>query len=369
MKGSETKLEIHEANTIEGFFKLKKCWNNLLEKSKDNSPVLTWEHTYVSVKNLKNNQSLRILYITSGSRIVAIAPLRNSRHKLWRVGYDVIEPLDYGSATDYTGFILSEREPECLQIFLTYLYYQNNWNFLSINDTPETSTFMRLLTQKKDWGFKFNFEKGEKCPYMTLPDSMNRFLNNLKPHHRKVLRWCLRSLERDHGKVELKEYHQIGSLEYTMGLFFDLHQKRWTSRGKTGAFSSDKIRTIFLDRAKLFAPKGWLGLYFLTVNDKSVAAYYSLKYNKKLYLCLTGFDPEYYKYSVSNLLLVKVVEECINQGFTEFDFMKGEELYKSRWTREFRYNFNVRLINRRLSAQIIALVEKTRNAARAKISF
>ena len=68
-----------------------------------------------------------------------------------------------------------------------------------------------------------------------------------------------------------------------MALFFDLHQKRWKSRGGIGAFSSDKIRAIFLDRAKLFAQKGWLGLYFLTVNDKPVAANYSLKYNKKLY--------------------------------------------------------------------------------------
>ena len=118
MKGSETKLEIHETNTLKDFLELKKYWNEILEKSKDNSAVLTWEHIYVSVKNLEKDQSLRILYITSGDRIVAIAPLRNSRYKLGVVGYNVIEPLDYGSATDYTGFILSEREPECLTNFL-----------------------------------------------------------------------------------------------------------------------------------------------------------------------------------------------------------------------------------------------------------
>jgi hypothetical protein len=367
LKRSNTKLEMHEVNTNQDFLELRDSWNEALKKSNDNSATLTWEHISVSVKNLQKNQKLKILYITSDDRIIAIAPLKSSHYNLRFVGYDAIEPLDYGVATDYTGFILSEREHECLQIFLTYLYYQNDWNFLSINDIPETSTFIRLVTQKNNWGFKFSIEKGEKCPYITLPDSIDKFLNNLKPHRRKVLRWCLRSLERDHRKVELKEYHEIGSLEHTMNLFFELHQKRWIPRGKPGAFSSDKMRTIFLDRARLFAPKDWLGLYFLTVNDKPVAASYSLKYNKKLHLCLTGFDPEYYKYSVSNLLLIKIVEECIKQGFTEFDFMKGDELYKSKWTKEYRYNFNVRLVNRRLSSQIIALSEKTRKAVRVKI--
>ena len=145
-----------------------------------------------------------------------------------------------------------------------------------------------------------------------------------------------------------------------MQLFFDLHQNRWKSKDESGAFSSHKLRNIFMDRARLFVEKDWLGLYFLTVNGKPIAVNYALKYNKKLSCCLTGFDTEYSHYSASNLLLIKIIEKCINQGFTEYDFMKGEESYKSTWTKKYKTNFSLKLVNKRLSSQLISLCLETK---------
>ena len=360
IKEAEKILKIHEVNTFKEFLELRSSWNEILKKSVDNSATLTWEHVSVSVKNLEKNQRLRILYITSDDKIIAIAPLRTSHYKLSFIGYNVIEPLDYGDATDYTGLILTEQELECLRAFIKYLCQQNDWDYLYINDIPETSDIIRLIATKDNLLPKFEFEKGEICPYILLPDSMDKYLTNLKPHRRKQLRLCLKNLERDHGKVELKEYYELGSLEDTMQLFFDLHQKRWKSKGASGAFNSHKMRNIFMDRARFFAEKDWLGLYFLTVNNKPVAVNYALKYNKKLSCCSTGFDTEYYHYGVGNLLLLKIIEKCIKQSFTEYDFMKGEESYKSIWTKKYRANFGLILVNKRFSSRLLKLFLDTK---------
>lgn len=357
IKGKITTLKVNEINTIEDFSKIRSQWNAVLEKSNDNIVSLTWEHIAVSVKNLKKNQLLRILYITVNDKIIAIAPLRQSKYKVMgHLSYSVIEPLDYGNSTDYTGLILTEQAFECLQAFLMHLYSQGNWDCIRLNDVPASSHLIDLLIKSKHMLPKFKIEGGDTCPYITIPNSMEDYLNRLSRNFKKNLRRRLRNLERDHGTVELKEYHELGSLEDTMSIFFNLHQARWTLKGGPGAFRSQNTREIFMDRAKLFAEKGWLGLYFLTVNNKPIAAKYTLKYNQKIYGCLSGFDPTYSSYSVGILVLMKLIEKCIEQGIKEYDFMKGDESYKFELADKTRRNLNLEFVNRRLVSHLIILV-------------
>lgn len=349
-------FQIHEINTFEQFNELREAWNKVLGRSKDNSPFLTWEHIAVSINNLREEQRLKILYITDEDKILAIAPLRQSRNNRGNhFCYNVLEPLDYGAATDYTGLILTEKPIECLQLFLEYLYSKNNWDFFYINDIPEESAVVETLAEHKNSFPKFRIEKGAACPYIKLPDSIKEFQSYLSSSYRRNVARRIRKLKREHGRVDMKEYFEVSSLEQSMNLFFELHQKRWISKGEKGAFNSQEMRDLFLDRARFFAEKGWLGLYFLTVRDKPIAAKYCLKYNKKLYGCLSGFDPAFSPYSVGKTLLVEVIKSAIDQGFQEYDFMKGDESYKFRLTRNFRKNVTLKFVNNRLSSQLLRL--------------
>jgi len=356
-------LEIHEVNTVEQFSKLRNTWNEVLRRSMDDSPFLTWEHIAVSVSDLKKNQKLRILYITCSGKIIAIAPLRQSFHHAGGIKYSVVEPLDYDTATDYNGIILAENEIACLSLFLSYFYRHKDWDFLCINDVPETSSIANILIKNSNLFPKFKIDKGAACPYFKFPDSMDNFLKGLGRNYRKNFARRLRNLSKDHGNVELREYDEIFTLEQGMQIFFDLHQKRWVSLGQKGAFHSTEIRRIFLERAEFFAEKGWFGLYFLTADGKPIAAKYCLKYNNKIYGCLSGFDPSFSQYSVGKTLLMKVVERGIQQGFNEYDFMKGEEVYKFKLADGFRRNLKITFTNSKFSSQLLAIAisaEKTR---------
>jgi hypothetical protein len=64
-----------------------------------------------------------------------------------------------------------------------------------------------------------------------------------------------------------------------------------------------------------------------------------------MYACLSGFDPAYSSYSTGSLLLLKVIEKAIELKYSEYDFMKGNELYKFKWAKNFRRNFNIKFYN------------------------
>jgi CelD/BcsL family acetyltransferase involved in cellulose biosynthesis len=356
-------LEVDEISDADGFFGLRNDWNTVLERCIDNSVFLTWECMVNSVKYLEKGRRLRILCIEDRGKIIAIAPLAQSRYSLggW-LGYEVIEPLAYWH-NDYNGLILAERAQECLSLFLNYLYEQNDWDFIYLYHIPETSMIFDILPKVKR-EFRFETRKGAICPYLTVPDSMSLLMNGLSAKFRKNLRRSLKRLEQDYGRVELKEYNELGSLEETMQVFFNLHQKRWIGKGKVGAFADREKREVSLNSARLLAEKNWLALYFLTVNDKPIAAQYCFEYYQKTHYGLGGFDPAFSSYSIGNLMIMKVLERCIEKKIKEYDFMRGDESYKFTWSKEYRRNLNTKFVSNKLSSRLYDLGINTMKRAK-----
>jgi CelD/BcsL family acetyltransferase involved in cellulose biosynthesis len=357
-EGGYKTLQIHEINTKKQFYKMRKHWNNTLNESLENNIFLTWEKMAPSVNRLEKENQLKILYATDSDKLVGIAPFRKSRRSLkGHLNYDVIEPLTNGD-TDYTGIILAKQGKQILHKFLTYLFNQKDWDLMLLPDIPQTSPTLELLKHTSKLLPKSQIEKGIICPYLTIPNSEQKLLANLNIKFRKNLQRRLRKIEREHGNVELKEYYELGSLEQAMEILFKLHQKRWTSKTELGRFATHKEKVFTIQTAKYFAKKKWLRLFFLTVNNIPVATELNLEYQGKMYGHLSGFDPAYSKYSVGHLLTLRILEECIKKGISEYDFMQGAESYKFDWTDKYRQNMNVICVNKKLSAMMICLTLK-----------
>jgi len=343
---------ITEINEISQFFELEREWNKTLEKSRDNHIFLTWEFMSTYMKHFGKEKQLRILCVEDKNKTIAIAPLRQSRYNLAnRFSYNVIEPLAY-MHSDYTGIILAEREAECLKLFLNYFFEQDDWDFIYLYDIPRTSIIPELLPKVSKSIPRFELKQGVVCPYLSLPDSMDILMKGLSPNFRYNLRRYMRKLEKNYRKVEFKRYDEFLSVEEAIKIFIELHQNRWKLKGKPGVYYAQQRRDFSIDVAKAFANNGWLALYFLTANDEPMAALYCLEYNQRMYGGLSGFDPGYSHYSVGNLILAKVLGECIQKKIKEFDFMKGGEPYKFRYTTMYRRNSNFRFVNKRLISNL-----------------
>ena len=206
---------------------------------------------------------------------------------------------------------------------------------------------------------KFELEKSTMCPYLPIPSSVDGLMQGLSSKFRKNLRRSLNKLLQDYQRVELKQFDEIGSVEKSMNLFFELHQKRWKERGQKGTFHFQERRDFWLDVARCFSDKGWLALHFLTVDDKPVAALHGYEFNNKVFDSLTGFDPDYSQYSVSNILLQKLIAKCVTNKITEFDFLTGDEPYKFSWTKTYRQNLNLKILSGRLDSSFYDFVLQT----------
>ena len=296
------------------------------------------------------NSKLRILCVENKNEVIAIAPLKQSRTKFAHLfDYEVISPLGFGAA-DYTGFLFTELENESSKSILSYLLDSKDWDFIYFYEFPGTSMNLDLFRGMAHNVTKFELEKGAICPYLSLPTSMDSIMQGLTSKFRKNLRRSMNKLVQDYKRIEIKRYDEVGSVEKSMNLFFELHQKRWNLKGRKGVFHIKERQDFWLDIAKCFSDRGWLALHFLTVVDNPVAAIHGYQFNQKVFDALTGFDPDYSQYSVSNLLLQKLIEKCITNRIDEFDFLAGDESYKFSWTKAYRRNLNLKILSGRIDS-------------------
>ncbi len=337
---------MNEIADFSDFEDLCSIWNQFLQKSKDNDIFSTWEWLGCWWKHFGKERKLRILIAEENGEIAGIAPLMLSKYNFLHLGK--LSKIEFiGSpASDYNSFILVKDAKECLKLFLNRLIEFSNWDLLELRDIREESMSAKTLYGICDKQFsRLKIKVGASCPYIDLPDSIEVFVDCLSRNMRRNLRKRMRKLRKKY-KVEVISQRDFNSVEEAMQMFFSLHQKRWSSKGKLGAFASKAFRAFHLELSKTFDGKGWLALYFLTIDDEPIAAVYSFDYNHKKYGYLTGFDPEFGRYGVGNLLKNYVVEECIKNGFKEYDLTRDFEPYKAEWATGVRTNYVARMTSK-----------------------
>jgi len=357
-------LKLTVLEDFDQFINLKDEWNKTLVNSKDNNVFSTWEWLYCWWKHFGKNRQLKILLATENDSILGIAPLMISRYSFLKFGnFSKLEFIGTPEA-DYNNFIFTKKERECLRLFLDYAINEcDEWDCLELREIPMQSISTNLLEplNTKDFGgTPVAKTTVNVCPYITLPSDMETFLRTLDGGTRYNLRRYSKKLSSNYN-VAVATQKDFETLEKAMAAFYRLHQKRWEAEGRSGVFSKEVYRSFNNEVAQHFDKKGWLDLIFLTANREPVAAMYTFDYQNKKYAYLSGFDPQFSRYSVGNILILHVVERSIQKGLKECDLMRGDEPYKWLWTTNARTNIQVQVIRKGIYARMYGWVTRNKS--------
>ena len=336
-------MKVIHLNSFEQILEFGVYWDELLDGGKDDHVFMTMEWLTTWWKHYSDNRKLLLLIVEDEKRVLAVAPLMETTYKLFGLKLQMIEFVGTPHS-DYHAFICLEKSLVCLRMLMSYVREcLTTWDCIELKDIPENTETARILKLISGEPMELEERKLDLCPSIPLPQTFEEYFRKLGKTTRKRLRQGKRKLGSNH-KVEFRRYDEIGSVEESMKTFFDLHQKRFQSKGAPGLFVDETFRNFHLEVAKRFAEKGWLRLYFLTVDDEAVSAVYAFLYKSKLYYYLSGFDPKYSKYGVGNLTTKNLVRIGIEEGLKELDFMRGGHLYKTHWNTVIRRNIELSTI-------------------------
>jgi len=361
-------VSIEEVNDTDTFRSLKDSWNELLQQCPDNDIFLTWEWLFHWWKHYGGDKKLRILLIKERDKILGIAPFMQSRYRIGWFSVNVLENI-CSENCDYSGIILTEKKHESIALLMDYLarIIKDEKLIIRIYHIPENSVFLSILREQYP-SHSDSLFLNEKiisfCPYIELPATFEEYFNALSKKKRANVRRARRSLEQDHV-VEFRNYSEDDDLRSQLQVLFEFHQKRWQEKNIISKFTTSEARGFYMDVSQAFIKNKWLNFSFLNVDGKTVSAEWGFDYNKESYYMSGAFDLHYSGYSLGTLHLMKLVENAIQNGQRKFDFLKGDQAYKSRWATSKTANIRITIAKSglvgRYRAKLFQMLIKYRN--------
>lgn len=179
-------------------------------------------------------------------------------------------------------------------------------------------------------GWTLNVEREDVCPVIHLPPGVDfdGYLSTLGKKDRHEIRRKVRRAEAA-GEIRLTDSPEpLADLE----AFIDLHQRRWGAEGlfpptQGGAASRRFFRRLFEEHG----PDGLLGLAFLTVGERRIAAGIHFRTPDGYLYYNAGIDPDARDLSPGVIMVAAYVRRAIAEGCRRLDFLRGDEAYKYEW--------------------------------------
>ncbi|HXN06521.1 MAG TPA: GNAT family N-acetyltransferase, partial [Nitrospiria bacterium] len=141
-----------------------------------------------------------------------------------------------------------------------------------------------------------------------------------------------RLYQKEGVEFTLCHFDEAGEIEKQIGELFDLCESRNRKKGVKSTFTGPVMQKFHTDFAKSVGGKGWVRLGFLRKEGRAIAANYGFDFERSFFGYQQGFDPEWEKHSVGSILLLEFIKYSYEKEFLEFDFLRGSEEYKNKWT-------------------------------------
>jgi CelD/BcsL family acetyltransferase involved in cellulose biosynthesis len=312
-----------------------------LSQSSADCLFLTWEWLFTWWKHLARETTPMIVCARRGGprgALSAIAPMVRQSPS-WRQFRPIagLAFLGTGSiGSDYLDLIARQgEEPESIEAVsreLTAERLMIDWS--QLNGNSSLAAGAAPVFRKNGW--TVSEATTNVCPFISLSGfSWDSYLQSLGVEHRYSFRRKLRKLT---GQFEFTFEQARTEDEVREGIeeVINLHNQRWSDRGGSDAFYSPALISFHREMSGMAFNQGWLRLFLLRLNGEIAAGVYGFLYRKKFYYYQAGFNPRYSQYGIGVLAVGLAIKSAIEEGAREFDFLHGDESYKTHWTEHRR---------------------------------
>lgn len=313
-------------------------WNRLA----GDDPLQTWEWRAAWWKFFgpayDKRRRLAIGVVRQAGQVVGIAPCFTERGPIQ--GQKLVWLGSGKACTDYQRFLIA---PEADVAYRTAIVdhlvdaiydhvarraQQDIWDLDGVEPTVAATTELEGSLRRR--GFSVHAEPIDSSWVMDLPGDWKTFVSGC---HRGVRRKINKAERRAAGSSI--HYFRATTPEKIAAFwpeFVRLHAARFSTKVADGGCFADPTFAQFLPEAiRLLSERGLVRLYWCEVHGTPISTQLYLLSGRSAQMYQSGFDPSFAQYEPGYLLYTHVLHDLIDSGFTTFDFLRGDETYKSGW--------------------------------------
>ncbi len=332
-------MRLELLTTLEQLTLLREEWNRLAAGVPLRGPawLLSWWRAF------GGRHKLHVLALRSEEgELLGLAPWYRRDAAAGRV----LAFLGSGTAcTDYTTVLAKPgRETAVAGAVAGWLReHADSWDVLELFGVEERdSTITALVAELRSEGCGLLESEPIRAWRIPLPADWEAFMAMQSKSHRKQIRRVQERLFVS-GRAVLHSARDSATLAEGMAIFRDLHQRRRESLGEPGCFAQPEFAAFFEYAAEALLASGELGLRWVTLDGRPIAAEFHLEGTDVTYAYQAGVDPDQLEEEPGRLINTAAIMRAIERKRQGFDFLRGDEHYKAHWRAEPRTLLQLRL--------------------------
>ena len=327
-------------------------WDALLEKSLCDKVFLGWDWISNWIGEMTSGADLLVVVVHDDGELVALAPLFVEKVSYWGIfELRVLKPIGAGISDYFDWIVRADGIDKWTKAIWEHLVgpLARQWDVFEFLEVPETSPVLHTLQRIAGSDYRcvgaMPIEL-KKCPYIELPGSWEEFLKSRSGTRRYSFSYSRRKLA-GQGDLQLRFCQTADELPAQMEALISLNKESWRERGGSDSFSSPALERFHQRVARACFDRGMLFLCTLRLDGEHIASFYGFEYRRRVYYYISAVKRNTAKrVNVLDALLGFCVEEAMKRGNREFDLLRGDEEYKSRWTPLCRRNVSICFHNR-----------------------
>jgi len=334
-------MSLHKITTTNQLHQLQSDWDRLtLEPLRSFDWHMAWWNSF------GHSFELNIYSYEVDGRVVGIAPFFVDR---W-MGQTRLRFLGSGTTcTDYAEIIVeSEFRNDFVAAIADEIQIAKQIQMIELEgidgSQPDDLICDLLVSPRKThWRYQKDLEPTWK---LDISKTWEQFIASSKKSLRRKVKKAQKRL--DSGEVKVRSTMDGLDFEFAFETLVELHQDRFISKGEPGVFADVQF-TDFLRRAVgTLGEKRRAEILIGYFENRPIAAQLYLLGEEGPQLYQAGVRTSAMNLEPGHLMFTYAVKKSIERGYKVFDFLRGDEPYKSYWGAVPQKLLNVRCVSKQV---------------------
>jgi CelD/BcsL family acetyltransferase involved in cellulose biosynthesis len=258
--------------------------------------------------------------------------------------------------SDYNDMALGNDPAGQIHAILDFLQQtRDQWDLVDLRDirgAGNTRALIESALPHMGLHYRISPEEG-RCPYLPIDAGSATLMQRASGDFRRTLRkrmeraaaLGLRTRIIENPQEELALLDNLIAVEYQKHL-----------HGKLARPFIGRYRRVFQSLFDTLGPRHWIYVALLELNGKLAAWQLGFRCGKKLWDYNKAYDRTFLKFAPGTLLVAAVLDYGLSQDYKEYDFLRGEEPYKTVWSTGFHDRFRLSIWSKRWVSRTRAFV-------------
>ncbi|MBU4185564.1 MAG: GNAT family N-acetyltransferase [Proteobacteria bacterium] len=204
-----------------------------------------------------------------------------------------------------------------------------SWDLIQLEYISQDTGLFKEFKELQNYGLKTKTAETKKSPHIMINSNWLTYYDSIPKSFRKHIDSRHRRSERDYV-VELERINGDLLDELALDEAFAIEDSGWKGRNGSSVLKNPMAKQFYYSLAFTLNRKNWFELLFLKLSGKRVAFDYNLIYDACYNMVKIGYDEQYKRYSIGNVLRKLVIMNAFQNNYKKYDFLGAADDYKTK---------------------------------------